>query len=311
MAADFDWEYLKKSRDSYIERLNGIYERNLDGSNVVRIEGVASLELGTDCGGGGGGGGEESNIGRSSRGESGVVVRVTTSEGSGGQHNNTRCYKAKHILLSTGGYPTMPPSLDSDHANGTSVAQHAIDSDGFFALTTLPSKVVIVGGGYIAVELAGVLRALGSDTSLVVRKERALRNFDDLLSSTLDEEMERRGIRIYRNTNGISHIIEEDTDDDDDDDDVNGGGGSGNKNGKKTVYLNNGEVIEDVNVVCIAVGRSPSVETLNLKGVGVDQNEGGYISVNAYSETSVEGIYAVGDVTGNVELTPMGKLFTL
>jgi len=146
---------------------------------------------------------------------------------------------------------------------------------------------VVVGAGYIAVELAGVLQALGADTSLVVRKEKALRNFDELLSETLDVEMQRHGIHIYRNTEGVNRIEEKES-------------GS-----TKTVILNNGEVIEDVDVVIMAAGRSPLVESLNLEEVGVQQKMGGYVATNEYSETNVEGVYAVGDVCGNVELTPM------
>jgi len=137
------------------------------------------------------------------------------------------------------------------------------------------------------VELAGVLQALGSDTSLVVRKQKALRNFDELLSETLDDEMQRHGIHIYRNTDGVDRIEEDDA------------------SRRKIVYLNNGEVIEDVDVVIMAAGRSPLVESLNLEEVGVEQKSGGYVATNEYSETNVEGMYAVGDVCGNVELTPM------
>jgi glutathione reductase (NADPH) len=145
---------------------------------------------------------------------------------------------------------------------------------------------VVVGAGYIAVELAGVLQALGTDTSLVVRREKAMREFDDMLSDTLDEEMQRQGINIYRNTNGVKKV-------------------TADENGMKTVYLKNGEVIENVDVVLMAAGRGPNVEPLNLKSIGVEQREGGYIVANEFSETTIKGVYALGDVCGNVELTPM------
>jgi len=257
-AVHFDWGYIQRSRDAYIKRLNGIYDRNMINSAVMRLRGTASLESTTD-------------------GE-GVAVTVHPESSS---NNKTTTFRAKHILLATGGYPTFP-----DDTEGT-IARHAISSDGFFELKSLPRKAVVVGAGYIAVELAGVLQALGTDTSLVVRKERALRNFDELLSETLDTEMTRHGIHIHRNTEGVNRIEEM--------------GGH-----KKRVFLNNGEVIDNVDVVIMAAGRSPSVESLNLEGVGVEQKStGGYVVVNEYSETSVDGIYAVGDVTGNVELTPM------
>eukprot|EP00804_Cyclotella_cryptica_P013621 CCRYP_012952-RA/>CCRYP_012952-RA protein AED:0.06 eAED:0.06 QI:177/0.83/0.71/1/0.66/0.42/7/1182/606 len=251
----FDWGYIKRSRDAYIERLNGIYERNLVGSGVARLFGKASLVV-------------------NERDPNTVDVIVS-------QNMEPQRYHAKHILLATGGYPTIPAGSDG------SVARYSISSDGFFELDTLPQKAVVVGGGYIAVELAGILGALGSETSLVVRKEKALRQFDELLSSALDEEMEQNGITIYRNTMGVKQIISDES------------------NGLKTVILNNGQSIEDVNVVIMAAGRSPSVESLNLEGAGVRQKKGGYIEVNEYSETNIQNVYAVGDVCGNVELTPM------
>jgi glutathione reductase (NADPH) len=136
------------------------------------------------------------------------------------------------------------------------------------------------------VELAGVLQALGTDTKLVVRKESALRTFDEIVRTTLDDEMQRQGIEIFRNTNGVAKITLD-------------------KNGLKTVHLKNGEVIEGVDAVIMAPGRAPLVEPLNLPAQGVEQKESGHIMTNEYSETNVEGIYALGDVCGNVELTPM------
>lgn len=262
-AIRFDWAYIKRSRDAYIERLNDIYDRNIAGSGVTRIFGRASLIC------------NELNA-------SSVDVMVTPVNNDNPTHQQQR-YRAKHIILATGGYPTIPKGSDD------SIEKYSISSDGFFDLNKLPRKAVVVGAGYIAVELAGVLVALGSDTSLVVRKERAMRNFDDLISTTLDEEMENHGINIYRNTMGVSQIILNEA------------------SGLKTVLLNDGRRIEDVDVIIMAAGRSPSVESLNLNAVGVHQKEGGYIEVDEYSQTNVQNLYAVGDVCGNVELTPMGK----
>lgn len=247
-AIGFDWNFIKQNRDKYVERLNLIYERNMQNSGVTKVLGLAKLT--TDK----------------------HEVLVTPSDGSAEKR-----YTAKHILLATGGYPTIP--------DGVGIQEHAISSDGFFELEHLPNKAVVVGAGYIAVELAGVLQALGTDTSLVVRKEKAMRNFDDMLSDTLDAEMQRQGIQIYRNTKGVENITEVD--------------------GMKTVYLSNGDVIEGVDTVLIAAGRAPLVNPLDLPAAGVEQRVGGYIVVNDYSETSVEGVYALGDVCGHVELTPM------
>eukprot|EP00549_Striatella_unipunctata_P025557 CAMPEP_0118694652 /NCGR_PEP_ID=MMETSP0800-20121206/12671_1 /TAXON_ID=210618 ORGANISM="Striatella unipunctata, Strain CCMP2910" /NCGR_SAMPLE_ID=MMETSP0800 /ASSEMBLY_ACC=CAM_ASM_000638 /LENGTH=555 /DNA_ID=CAMNT_0006593199 /DNA_START=77 /DNA_END=1744 /DNA_ORIENTATION=+ len=248
-AVAFNWKFIKNARDKYVARLNGIYDRNMGNSGVTKILGTASLT--------------------SNHGE----VEVIPSEGG-----DAVIYKAKHVLLATGGYPVFP-KIDG--------ISNAISSDGFFELDELPQKAVVVGAGYIAVELAGVLQALGTDTSLVVRKDKALRNFDDIVAETLDIEMQRQGINIYRNTNGLAKItIEEES-------------------GLKTVTLNNGEIIEGVDTVLVATGRAPLVAPLNLGARGVKQKPGGYIVTNDYSETNVDGIYALGDVVGNVELTPM------
>mmetsp|Transcript_43037 Transcript_43037/g.104102 ORF Transcript_43037/g.104102 Transcript_43037/m.104102 type:complete len:583 (-) Transcript_43037:830-2578(-) len=247
-AIKFDWKTLKDRRDAYVERLNGIYDRNIANSDVTKFIGTASL--GTD--------------------PNSVVVEV-----EGGEKKTIR---AKNILVATGGYPVFP--------TGEGIKEHSISSDGFFELEEQPKKAVVVGAGYIAVELAGVLQALGTETKLVVRKESALRGFDEYIRTALDDEMQRQGIEIFRNTNGVEKITL-------------------SVDGLKTVHLQNGEVIEGVDAVLMAPGRAPLVEPLNLPAQGVQQKEGGYIVTNEYSETNVEGLYALGDVCGNVELTPM------
>ena len=245
--AKFDWKFLKDARDKYIKRLNGIYAGNMENSKVVSIKGMASF------------------ISPNS-------VQVVDGDGE------PAIYTADHVLIATGGYPVFP--------SGEGVREHSISSDGFFELEELPKKVVVVGAGYIAVELAGVLNALGSDTSLVLRKQKALREFDDMISDQLDLEMVKQGITIHRNTDGVKSITSDGT--------------------TKTVHLQNGEVITDVDVVLMAAGRAPLVESLNLSMAGVSQKENkGTIVVNEYSETTTKGVFAIGDVCGNVELTPM------
>lgn len=249
-AISFNWNFIKENRDKYIVRLNGIYERNMGNSGVDSILGTASL---ADNG-------------------KGVVVKPD----DGG---DAVTYSAKNILIATGGYPTFP--------DGEGIRENSISSDGFFELEELPGKAVVVGAGYIAVELAGVLQALGTDTSLVVRKNMALREFDEILSETLDNEMQRQGINIFRDTNGVEKITVDEA------------------SGLKTVFLQNGEKIEEVDTVLMATGRSPLVAPLNLDGAGVAQKDGGYIIADEYSATNVDGVFALGDVVGNIELTPM------
>lgn len=243
----FDWNFIKTNRDKYIEKLNGIYDKNLEKSGITKLLGVGSF-TGRD------------------------TVMVSPVDGG-----DPVSYRAKHILIATGGVPAFPP--------GPGIFEHSISSDGFFELEELPRKAVIVGAGYVAVELAGVLQALGTETKLVVRKEKAMRGLDDFISDTLDEEMLRQGIEIYRNTDGVEKIE--------------------SAGSRKVVHLRNGEKIEDVDVVVMAPGRRPNVNLLNLDAAGVDVTEGDYIKTNEFSETNVRGVYALGDVCGKIELTPM------
>ena len=258
-AVQFDWGYIQRSRDAYVARLNKIYDTNLSNSGVTTLIGRASLVK--DANGN-------------------VEVIVSPPDNDSANNSSQQRYRAKHILIASGGAPTIP-------SGDASVKEHSINSDEFFELQSLPKKAVVVGAGYIAVELVGILQALGSETSLVLRKEKALRNFDEILSEALDVEMQRQGINIFRNTMGVSRITYDES------------------NGSKKIILNNGDVIDDVDVVIMAAGRSPLVDSLGLQDVGIQQKDGGYIEVNEYSETSVDRVYAVGDVCGNIELTPM------
>ena len=136
-----DWNKLKTARDNYVTRLNGIYGRNMEGSGVAKLEGLASFT-----------------------GPNEVEVAGTK-------------YTADNILIAVGGKPTMPADLPG--------VEHCISSDGFFLLEEMPSSALVVGAGYIAVEMAGILHALGCKTELAVRGEKPLRAFDDLMSDTL------------------------------------------------------------------------------------------------------------------------------
>lgn len=245
--ATFDWKLVKEKRDAYIVRLNKIYENGLKNNGVDVIEGWGSF---VDA----------------------HTIEVKLADGS------TKQVTADKIMIATGGKPMIPP--------GEGVAEHCITSDGFFELESLPKKVVVVGAGYIAVELAGVLNALGSDTHLVVRKQKALREFDPDVSELLDAEYVKAGVTIHRNTNGVAKIELVD--------------------GLKKVTLHNDEVIEGADVVLMAPGRVPLVEGLGLDNAGVKLTERkNYIQVDEFQSTNVDNIFALGDVAGKVELTPM------
>jgi len=142
----------------------------------------------------------------------------------------------------------------------------------------------VVGAGYIAVELTGIFNALGSDTTLVIRHDIFLRNFDQLLRETLFTEMKAAGVKIVAN-NSVKEIAL--------------------INGKKNVHLSDGTLLEGFDAVLVAVGRSPNVENLNLDIAGVKLNDQGYIVVDEYQVTSAENVYAVGDVCGVALLTPV------
>jgi len=250
---------LKKRRDDYIVRLNQIYGKGFDDAGVTHITGAARFV-------------DEHTL-------------EVTDESSGEKSRVT----AGKILIATGGRPVFPP--------GPGIAEHAISSDGFFELESLPKKAVVVGAGYIAVELAGVLNALGSEVHLVLRKNQALREFDEMIRNGLDVEMVRQGIVIHRDTNGVASIALDDH--------------SANENAKtktKTVTMHSGDVITGADVVLMAVGRAPNVEYLDLQNANVaTDDKKNYIVVDAYSNTTnpSQSVFALGDVCGVVELTPM------
>ncbi|WNN48722.1 glutathione-disulfide reductase [Siccibacter colletis] len=188
---------------------------------------------------------------------------------------NGETITADHILIATGGRPSHPDIPG---------AEYGIDSDGFFELPALPKRVAVVGAGYIAVELAGVVNALGAETHLFVRKHSPLRSFDPMLSETLKEVMMAEGPTLQTEATPKSVVK--------------------NSDGSLTLTL---EDDRSFTVDCLvwAIGREPATDTFNLDVTGVKTNEKGYIVVDKFQNTNVPGIYAVGDNTGAVELTPV------
>ena len=182
---------------------------------------------------------------------------------------------ADHILIATGGYPTRPAIPG---------AEHGIDSDGFFALRELPKRVAVVGAGYIAVEIAGVMHALGAETHLVVRKHAPLRSFDPMLVDTLLEVIKTEGPELH--TQAVPQRVEKHAD------------------GSLTLHLEDGRSLH-VDCLIWAIGRKPATDRLNLDASGVELDDRGYIRVDMYQNTNVPGVYAVGDNTGRIELTPV------
>jgi glutathione reductase (NADPH) len=189
---------------------------------------------------------------------------------------NGELYTADHITIATGGRPSIP------NVEG---AEFGIDSDGFFALTEQPESVAVIGAGYIAVELAGVFYALGTQTHLVVRNERPLRAFDEMLSSTLVEQMAKHGPTLHNHS--TPERIEKLSD------------------GRLVVHFTNGKSLAPVDTVVWAIGREPATDNINLTSTGVELDERGFIRTDKYQNTNVTGIYAVGDNTGRAQLTPV------
>ena len=189
---------------------------------------------------------------------------------------NGELITADHITIATGGRPSFP------NIEG---AEYGIDSDGFFALTEQPESVAVVGAGYIAVELAGVFYALGSETHLLVRKEKPLRGFDDMLSDTLVEQMAKHGPTLHNHS--TPERIEKLND------------------GRLVVHLTNGKSIGPVNTLVWAIGREPATDNINIESTGIALDERGFIPTDKFQNTNVDGIYAVGDNTGRAQLTPV------
>ncbi|MGL4473217.1 MAG: glutathione-disulfide reductase [Shewanella sp.] len=236
----FDWQTLVNSREAYINRIHGAYDRGLASNQVTVVRGF------------------------------GRFINDNTIEVDG-QH-----YTAKHILIATGGSPSFPDIPG---------AEHGIDSDGFFALTTQPKRVAVVGAGYIAVEVAGVLHALGSETHLFVRKHMPLRNFDPLLSEALVNAMAQNGPTLH--TNSVPQSVEKQAD------------------GSLTLTLENGS---QHNVDCLiwAIGRTPSTNNIGLEYTQVQLDEHGFVITDEYQNTTAAGIHCVGDImAGGIELTPV------
>ncbi|KAE8147075.1 glutathione reductase [Aspergillus avenaceus] len=245
-----NYRHFKELRDATINRLNGIYERNWGREGIDLVHGRARF----------------------------VEPKVIEVENSDGTRPR---YTAPHILIATGGRPSIP---------AVKGAEHGITSDGFFEIEELPPKLVVVGAGYIAVELAGVMGAAGVDTHMFIRGETFLRKFDPMIQNTMTKRYEAMGITIHKDHSGIKEVQL-----------VKDGKG---KDKLLKIISNDGSEIE-TNELLWAIGRLPEVEDLNIDIPGLELTETGHVVVDEFQNTSVDGIYALGDVTGHAELTPV------
>ncbi|MCF7530976.1 glutathione-disulfide reductase [Pseudomonas petrae] len=188
---------------------------------------------------------------------------------------NGQCFSAERILIATGGWPQIPDIPGREHA---------ITSNEAFFLKQLPKRVLVVGGGYIAVEFAGIFNGLGADTRLLYRGEMFLRGFDQSVRTHLAEELTKRGLHLDFNTD-IELIVKQ-------------------PDGSLLATLKDGRQLE-TDSIFYATGRRPMLDNLGLENTLVELNEAGYISVNEGFETREPSILALGDVIGGVQLTPV------
>jgi glutathione-disulfide reductase len=188
---------------------------------------------------------------------------------------NGEHYTANHIVIATGGQPIVPPVPG---------AELGITSDDFFRLNTQPQRVAVIGGGYIGVELSGMLSALGSQVSIIAMEERILERFDGMISNVLQQEMQKQGIQIHSGFQ-VAALSE----------DVDG----------INVSSIDQKILAGFDTVIWAVGRSANTRQLNLEAAGISVLPNGIIPVDEYENTNVKGIYAIGDITGKAALTPV------
>ncbi|HEV7915112.1 MAG TPA: glutathione-disulfide reductase [Albitalea sp.] len=234
----FDWSTLKANRAVEISRLNSVYEAVLVGAGATLLRGQAR------------------------------VVSPHEVEVDG------RRFRARHLLVATGGQPLMP---------GVPGGEHGVSSNEMFDLPDFPARLVVVGAGYIACEMASIFRGLGAQVTQVVRGSRLLRGFDDEIAAFLAVEMGKKGVDIRLGT----HLqrIERDA-------------------GGLKVSLHDGSVLP-ADTVLHATGRRPNTAGLGLEDAGVKLGERGEVIVDAQYRSSVPSIFAIGDVTDRLQLTPV------
>ena len=236
-----DWAQLKRKRDAYIERLNGIYASNLEHRGVTLVRERARLTAAH-------------------------TVAAANIE-----------YRAPHIVLATGGHPVVP-SIPG--------AAHGITSDGFFELPERPASIAIVGSGYVAVELAGVFSALGSRLSIVLRGDRLLQVLRTLPWRTpARRRCATTGSRSSPRPCPLPCVRDAD--------------------GQLTLEVADGRRLGPFHCVLWAISRIAAVSGLGLEQLHVARDATGFVHTDAYQETNVPGLYAIGDVTGRVQLTPV------
>lgn len=242
--ARFDWATLKANRAKEISRLNGVYAGLLKGAGVTQLDGFARFSGPNE-------------------------VELSPSDKSA-----TQRFSAKHILIATGGTPSVP-DIDG--------REHVVVSDAVFDLDTFPQRLVIVGGGYIASEFASIFNGLGAKVTQLYRGEQILRGFDDDIRHFAAAEIAKAGVDLRLNTD-VRRVER-------------------TPQGLR-VHTTGGAVIE-ADTVLYATGRMPLTRGLGVERAGLALGEHGEVPVDAHHRTRVPHIFAVGDVTHRVQLTPV------
>ncbi|CAO3618425.1 unnamed protein product [Cunninghamella blakesleeana] len=249
----FNWNVLKQKRDAYVKRLNGIYDNNVTKDSIEWFHGTGSF------------------------------IDKNTIQVDLKDTGNKIQLKTKKVLIAVGGYPVIP----SQSIPG---AELGISSDGFFELEHQPKNVVVIGTGYIGIELAGIFNALGTKVTVVSRTKHILRTFDEIIRETLLQEMQKVGVDFAFDAK-VTELTKDETD------------------GQITVHyedsLNGEKKTIKAESVLWAIGRAPHVELLNLNNINIQLDQKKQIVVDEYQKTSEDNIFAVGDVTGHYELTPV------
>jgi glutathione reductase (NADPH) len=250
-------EFVDK-RAARIKVLNGVYETNWEKEGIELIHGTATF------------------IDKN-------TMEVTLKDGSG-----KITVTAPHICIATGSYPNKPANIKG--------AEYGITSDDFFSIKTLPKKIVFVGAGYIAVELAGIMNALGVETHMFIRGTTFLRKFDPMIQETMTKHYEEAGVIIHKEHPGIKEVIQ-----------LQAASSLSDPSNKKLKLISNDGSEFECNELLWAIGRGPETRGMGLENLQPDLklNHHGHIVVDEYQNTTIPGIYALGDVTGQAELTPV------
>lgn len=234
----FDWSLLRDNKNKEITRLNGIYERLLQNSNVEIFSSHAEF----------------------------LDHHSLTMNGT--------CVSAQKILIASGSTPFVPPITGSEHV---------VTSNEMFYLDRLPERMTVVGGGYIAVEFAGIMNGLGVETTLVYRGSTFLRGFDEDIRRIVVRELEEKGIKLQFNTK-ITEI---------------------EKHGDELSLSTDSGTTLKTELVLYATGRKPHVQNLGLDNTQIQTSASGAIEVNDAYQTTVPSIFALGDVINRAQLTPV------